>query len=262
MSELEKNQAKVGVSILVKKGDRILLEKRQGTTHGNGTWGPASGHIDYGESPEQTAIRETQEETGISITDLKFRVITNDIFEAERVHYITVWFDANYVSGEATVKSPKEESEVGWFTWDALPQPLFLPLQNLLNGNTYPSQATEREREYIMTQNAGQPLRQVEMQQCAQDCLNCHAACTQAAEKYRQSGDQSHAYMLLDCGDMCLTTAHFLEHNSLLYGYVCQACAQVANHCANMCEQMGDADSANACRNCAESCQNLTKLVP
>src|SRR6266566_5605443 len=141
----EKNQAKVGVSVLVKKGDRILLEKRQGTTHGNGTWGPPSGHIDYGEALEQTAMRETQEETGISITDLKFRVITNDIFEAEHVQYITVWFDANYLAGEATVKSPKEESEVGWFTWDALPQPLFLPLQNLLNGNTYPSQATEEK---------------------------------------------------------------------------------------------------------------------
>ena len=113
-----------------------------------------------------------------------------------------------------------------------------------------------------MTQNAGQPLNQVEMQECAQDCLNCHAACMQAAEKYRQGGDQSQVYMLLDCADICLTTAHFLEHNSPLSGYVCQACSQVANHCANMCEQMGESDCANACRNCAESCENLTKLVP
>src|SRR5436305_12033319 len=113
MQQPRKEKAKVGVSLLVKNGDRILLEKRQHTTHGNGTWGPPSGHIDYGESPEQAAMRETQEETGISITDVKFRVITNDIFEAEHVQYITVWFDANYVSGEAKVKSPQEESEVG-----------------------------------------------------------------------------------------------------------------------------------------------------
>lgn len=145
MPESQENKAKVGVSVLVKKGDRILLEKRQGTTHGNGTWGAPSGHIDYGESPEQTAMRETREETGMSITDVKFRVITNDVFEAEHTHYITVWFDANYVSGELKVNSPQEESEVGWFSWNALPQPLFLPLQNLLNGNTYPSQATEEK---------------------------------------------------------------------------------------------------------------------
>ena len=59
MQEPKKEKAQVGVSVLVKKGDRILLEKRQHTSHGNGTWGPPSGHIDFGEAPEQTAIRET-----------------------------------------------------------------------------------------------------------------------------------------------------------------------------------------------------------
>ncbi|GAC1383062.1 MAG: hypothetical protein NVSMB33_10780 [Ktedonobacteraceae bacterium] len=145
MPESQDNKAKVGVSVLVKNGGRILLEKRQNTTHGNGTWGPPSGHIEFGEAPEQVAVRETQEETGISISDMKFRVITNDVFEADHKHYITVWFDANYVSGEPQVKSPQEESEVGWFSWNALPQPLFLPLQNLLDGKTYPAQATEEK---------------------------------------------------------------------------------------------------------------------
>src|SRR5579859_93543 len=141
MPEAQEKQAQVGVSVLINKGDRILLEKRQ-HTHGAGTWGPPSGHIDYGETPEQTAIRETKEETTITIDNLKFRVITNDVFEKEQKHYITVWFDANYVSGEPKVSAPEEESEVGWFTWDNLPQPLFLPLQHLLEGKTYPSQAT------------------------------------------------------------------------------------------------------------------------
>lgn len=141
MPEAQEKQAQVGVSILINKGDRILLEKRQ-HTHGAGTWGPPSGHIDYGETPEQTAIRETKEETTVTIDNLKFRVITNDVFEKEQKHYITVWFDANYVSGEPKVSAPEEESEVGWFTWDNLPQPLFLPLQHLLEGKTYPSQTT------------------------------------------------------------------------------------------------------------------------
>src|SRR5437667_9338342 len=143
MQQPRKEKAKVGVSLLVKNGDRILLEKRQHTTHGNGTWGPPSGHIDYGEKPEQAAVRETQEETGVTVSEVKFRVITNDVFEAEQMHYITVWFEAKYVSGKPKVNSPEEESEVGWFTWDGLPQPLFLPLQNLLDGKTYPSQTTE-----------------------------------------------------------------------------------------------------------------------
>ncbi|HYK85592.1 MAG TPA: NUDIX domain-containing protein [Ktedonobacteraceae bacterium] len=141
MAEPSEKQAKVGVSVLISKGDRILLEKRQ-HTHGAGTWGPPSGHIDYGETPEQTAIRETKEETGVTISNPKFRVVTNDVFEKEQKHYITVWFEAEYVSGEPKVSAPEEESDVGWFTWDNLPQPLFLPLQHLLEGKTYPSQTT------------------------------------------------------------------------------------------------------------------------
>lgn len=136
MPEQHKPSANVGVSVLVQKGDRILLEKRA-HAHGAGTWGPPSGHIDYGETPEQTAMRETQEETGVSINDLKFRCITNDIFEKEHKHYITLWFQAAYVAGEAKLKAPDEESEVGWFALDALPQPLFLPLQHLIEGKTY-----------------------------------------------------------------------------------------------------------------------------
>lgn len=141
MPEQQEKHVKVGVSVLVMNGDRVLLEKRQ-HTHGAGTWGPPSGHINFGELPEETAVRETQEETGVTISDVKFRVITSDVFETEQKHYITVWFEAKYVSGEPKAQAPEEESEVGWFTWEALPQPLFLPLQHLLEGQTYPSQTT------------------------------------------------------------------------------------------------------------------------
>src|SRR5947207_13791921 len=101
MQEPQKEKAMVGVSVLVKKGDRILLEKRQHTTHGNGTWGPPSGHIDCGEAPEQAAIRETQEETGVKIDEVNFRAITTDGCEQEHKHYIPIWLDANCAHGQA-----------------------------------------------------------------------------------------------------------------------------------------------------------------
>jgi 8-oxo-dGTP diphosphatase len=116
-------------------GDRVLLIKRQGS-HGAGTWAPPGGYIDFGEDPKATASREVLEETGVTINEVEFRTITNDIFEAEQKHFITLWFDSKLASGEPEVKAADELSEVGWFTWDALPQPLFLPLQNLLDGKT------------------------------------------------------------------------------------------------------------------------------
>ncbi len=130
------SSAQVGVSVLIRRGDEFLLEKRA-HVHGNGTWGPPSGHIDFSENPEETARRETEEETGVTIDNMVFLGVTNDVFEKEQKHYITLWFDAAYQSGEAQVKAPKEESEVGWFHRDALPQPLFFPLQHLLDGNVY-----------------------------------------------------------------------------------------------------------------------------
>ncbi len=134
----------VGVSILVKNGDRILLVKRQ-NVHGAGTWAPPGGHLNFGESFEDCAVRETREETAVEISDVKFRVITNDVFEAEQKHYITSWMEAKYVSGEPRVQAPDEESEGGWFMWGNLPQPLFLPLQHLLSGDTLPSQTTDEK---------------------------------------------------------------------------------------------------------------------
>ena len=57
-NEAEK-QAKVGVAVLIRRGDQIVLIRRQGS-HGAGTWAPPGGHIDFGETPEQCGIRETR----------------------------------------------------------------------------------------------------------------------------------------------------------------------------------------------------------
>ena len=117
-----------------------------------------------------------------------------------------------------------------------------------------------------MQQSSETPMSQVEMQQCIQDCLNCHRVCLDTAEKYRQAAKeqsrQAYIYMLLDCADICLTAAHFMQHNSPLSGYTCDACAHVCAHCEGECQQAGDTDCANACQTCAQSCGQMTKLVP
>ena len=140
--EDEKPRPMVGVSVLVRKGDRILLEKRN-TDPMKGAWKEPGGHMEFGETPEQTAAREVQEELGITLSNIKFRCITNDVFEAYKKHYVTIWMEALIDSGEPELKAPYEESEIGWFSWDALPQPLYLSLQHLLEGKTYPSQTTD-----------------------------------------------------------------------------------------------------------------------
>ena len=110
-------------------------------------------------------------------------------------------------------------------------------------------------------QNSDNPMVDAEMQQCIQNCLNCYSVCMSMLNGDQQA-KSPYTTMLQDCAEMCMTTAHFMEHNSPLYGYVCQTCAQVCNHCADEGESRGDTDCANACRNCAWSCEQLAKLVP
>lgn len=124
---------RVGIGVIITKENSVLLLRRR-SVHGSGTWSTPGGHLDYGESPEECAIREAREETSVSVESVEFRGVTNDIFEAEERHYVTIWLVAKRWSGEAVVAAEHEMSEIGWFPWDDLPTPLFLPFRNLLGG--------------------------------------------------------------------------------------------------------------------------------
>ena len=131
------NQPRVGVAAIIVRNNRVLLIRRK-NVHGAGSWSTPGGHLDFGETPEQCAIRETQEEVGIEIKDVQFIAVTNDFFEASEKHYITLWMVGTYVSGEPKIAADYEVAEVGWFDWESLPSPLFIPFENLVNQRSYP----------------------------------------------------------------------------------------------------------------------------
>ena len=126
----------VGTSIIITRDNKVLLMKRKGP-HGAGTWSTPGGHLDFGETLEGCATGEAKEEVGLDVVNVRFRTVTNDIFESEGQHYITVWMDGKS-KGEPAIVAEGEVEELGWFAWDALPQPLFLPLENLVKQNSYP----------------------------------------------------------------------------------------------------------------------------
>jgi hypothetical protein len=114
-----------------------------------------------------------------------------------------------------------------------------------------------------MTQNAGNQALAGQMQDCINDCLNCHNVCFDMATQALQKDAKNVNYIttLQDCAEICLTSAHFMLRNSALHGYTCQACAKICTHCEEMCNQQGDTDCANACRACANSCQQMVKML-
>jgi 8-oxo-dGTP diphosphatase len=120
----------VGVAVMVWREGKLLLGKRK-NSHGAGCWQFPGGHLEFGEAIEDCARREIFEETGITIKNIRPGMFTNDIFEREQKHYITLFVTADHDSGEAWGKEPNKCTEWGWFNPDGLPQPLFLPIRNL-----------------------------------------------------------------------------------------------------------------------------------
>lgn len=128
---------RVGVAVLVQRDGRVLLGRRQGA-HGAGTWALPGGHLEFGESIEGCARRELLEETGLQILSCSLGPYTNDVFEAEGQHYVTLFVLATPGPGEPQVLEPHKCDGWGWFEWSQLPQPLFDPLHALWRGGFVP----------------------------------------------------------------------------------------------------------------------------
>ena len=131
---------KIGVAALITRSHQVLLIQRKGP-HGTGTWSTPGGHLELGEDPQQCAIRETREEVGLEVSGVRFIGVTNDIFPESGKHYITLWMEAAGFSGEPHIAAAREVTAYGWFAWDALPSPLFLPLDNLIHHKSLPPDA-------------------------------------------------------------------------------------------------------------------------
>ncbi len=126
---------KAGVAVIIAKQGRLLLIRRK-RSHGAGSWAAPGGHLELGESPAECAIRETFEETGLIVVDPRCVALTNDVFLSEGKHYITIWMTVDLPSDFDVNPSKDEVAEWSWFSWDALPSPLFLPLENLVSGRS------------------------------------------------------------------------------------------------------------------------------
>ena len=124
----------IGVAVIVVRQGRVLLGKRK-NSHGAGTWQFPGGHLEYGESIEACARRELMEEAGLTIEDMRYGPFTNDFFEAEKKHYVTLFVIADRTTGEPAVREPDKCERWNWFTWAQLPKPRFLPIVNLLKQN-------------------------------------------------------------------------------------------------------------------------------
>ena len=127
------NVVRIGVGIFIFKDGKFIMGRRR-NSHGDGSWSIPGGHIEFGETFEETASREALEETGLKITNVRFGAVTNDHFEEEGKHYITVWMLSDWESGEEHITEPDKFVDLQWYDFEHLPNPLFFPWQQLFTS--------------------------------------------------------------------------------------------------------------------------------
>ncbi len=121
----------ISAAIIV-DGGRVLMVRRR-AKEGELSWQFPAGGIEAGETAEEAAVRETREETGLTVTALKLL--------GGRVHPKTnrqMFYTAcEVVSGTAHVADDDELAEVAWSSHEELPEyvpyGLFGPVQEYLD---------------------------------------------------------------------------------------------------------------------------------
>jgi 8-oxo-dGTP diphosphatase len=144
MPELEqhhedsKRRPAVGVGVMVLRGGKCLLGRRQGT-HGAHSYGWVGGGLRFGETLEEVARREAVEEAGLVLGELRLLCVSN-IREYEH-HYIDFEFLCEESEGEPRIMEPEFQEDWGWYDPANPPQPLFrateLGLQAYRTGQFY-----------------------------------------------------------------------------------------------------------------------------
>lgn len=118
------------VAVFVVWNERVLLHAHTRL----GMWLPPGGHIEPGELPDEAAVREVQEETGVRIRLVGERGLAVDYpaqlavpvgvqvedIETGHQHIDLIYFATPEPDGERVDPSHAENVRAGWYTLDEL----------------------------------------------------------------------------------------------------------------------------------------------
>ena len=102
----------------IEKAGRLLVlhrTKKRGDENG-GKWVGVGGKFEYGESPEECAVREAKEETGLTMTNPRFRGLVTFVSDEWGVEYMHL-FTCTEFEGEL---AECDEGELEWLSMEEL----------------------------------------------------------------------------------------------------------------------------------------------
>lgn len=110
----------VGAVILNKEGKFFLTKRGKKARNEVGKWEFPGGSMEYGETFEETAIREIYEEFGIKIKPLKLISTVNEILINQNQHWVAVGFFCKLIRGIPVIQEKDKCLEIGWFTLEEI----------------------------------------------------------------------------------------------------------------------------------------------
>jgi mutator protein MutT len=114
--------------VIIYQHEKVLLGARGNVKDYSGYWSCPSGHIEHGESAEEAAKREIQEEVGIIISQLSPCHIIEEK-KKFRFHF----FLCDTWKGEPSNLESQYCNELRWFALDRLPDKLVPCCKQALN---------------------------------------------------------------------------------------------------------------------------------
>lgn len=127
---MENNVIRIRACLAVIHEKRILLVPHFDTDAGPIQWNLPGGKVAFGEPVQQSAIRELQEETGITANILSLLDVSEIILPERPWHSITVSYLGEFVSGNLNceVAHPFGQKYPKWFTVEQLQGEKYHPI--------------------------------------------------------------------------------------------------------------------------------------
>jgi len=109
------------VHLFLVKDKKILLLRRFNTGYEDGNYSVPAGHIDGGEKATEAMIRETKEETSITVDNDQLRLV-HVMHRRSAEERIDFFFKATKWHGDPNITETNKCDDLSWFPMNQLPK--------------------------------------------------------------------------------------------------------------------------------------------
>lgn len=112
------------------KGNVVLSKRNSNARDEHNTWDIGGGAMEFGDTVEDTLRKEIKEEYCTDVLDYEFlgyRDVHRD-HAGKKTHWIALDFKVLVDREKVKIGEPHKFDDIGWFTLNTLPKPLFSQL--------------------------------------------------------------------------------------------------------------------------------------